>query len=202
MTARRKQNKASKPRVRKQHPLPKLSPEERADRDKRIAELAIKRPIGRPPKYETADEMRAAIDEYFQDCETSGRFPTVAGMQYHIRLYSNTIWDDISKRGEDFRDIAKAAQYRMQDWKFQAAASGMMNSTIFIVDAVNNHGYVNTRTESKNDNRNSGRLEIEAIAISLVRPDHTQPIIDVPKANPQISANDIDADSDNASDTE
>jgi len=203
MTASRAKRKQSKsPRLRKANVTPMITADELDARKEALRKIAGSTRMGRPPIYETAEELQAAIDNYFIVCEEKAFLPTVAGLQYHIGMYSGNIWDEIARRGDDFSSVAKGTLLRMQDYKFQAAASGAMDRSVYIFDAVNHHNHVNTRTESKNDNRNSGRLEIEAIAISLVRPDHTQPIIAVPKANPQISANDIEPDSGNANDVE
>ena len=48
--------------------------------------------------------------------------------------------------------------------KMQAAATGKMNPTIFIFDAVNNHGMINTRSDNKNQTDLSGGIKVEAVS--------------------------------------
>jgi len=186
-TKRRRNPKGRAPKVQ-----PQLTPEEIDERRETLKKIANTVRRGRPPIYDTAFQLQDAIDDYFQSCTDNGLLPTVAGMQYHIGMYGADIWEEIKRRGEGFSNVASATKLRMLDYKFQAAAAGAMDRGVYIFDAVNHHNHVNTRTESKNDNRNTGRLEIEAIAINLCRPEALPPasgqVIEAEIVNPQISA--------------
>ena len=198
MTARRNKKASKQPRLRKPSPQPAISPEELDARRETLKKIGACVRTGRPPIYETPEELQDAVDSYFAQCAEVGFLPTVAGLQYHIGMYSKDIWNEIERRGEEFSGVSKSTQLRMQDYKFQAAAAGAMDRSVYIFDAVNHHNHVNTRTESKNDNRNSGRTEIEAISIRLVSalpPSPSQPVIECDGTPlPQISATTEDSD--------
>jgi hypothetical protein len=112
---------------------------------------------GRPPKFKTAADLGEAIEDYFADCEKRERWPTVAGLQVALDLWGDNFLKEQARRGEEFSKIIKRARAKMFDEKFQAAASGRMDKTIFIFDAVNNHDHVNTRTDNKNKNEHTGK---------------------------------------------
>ena len=116
---------------------------------------------GRPPQFKDAKELAKAFDDYFKECEEKKEHPNVSGLQCFVELYSDNFFKEQARRGDDFSKTVKNCQRRMFDRKFQAAAKGEMNPTIFIFDAVNNHGMVNTKSENKNDTKISGSLDVK-----------------------------------------
>lgn len=110
----------------------------------------------RNPRYKTPEELEKKADEYFIHCKEAGEIPTMAGISYFTGFSSREAFTNQGKRNEKFLRTIKRAKLRMYDAKFQLAATGKMNATIFIFDAVNNHGMINRRSENKNNNNNSG----------------------------------------------
>ena len=41
---------------------------------------------GRPPKYETPEEMQKIIKEYFEECKAEGKYPTVSMMAFRLGM--------------------------------------------------------------------------------------------------------------------
>lgn len=42
--------------------------------------------VGRPRKYETAEEMQVIVNEYFEECEKGDEVPTVTGLAYYLNI--------------------------------------------------------------------------------------------------------------------
>lgn len=111
--------------------------------------MAKKNKIGRPPKYETPEDLQAKTDEYFEYCKKYDEIPNVLGYTVFLGFADRKSLLEQETRGEDFSHIIKKAKTRMYNEKLQGAMKGKLNPTIFIFDAVNNHGMINRRTEEK-----------------------------------------------------
>lgn len=118
--------------------------------------------MGRPPIYNTADELQERIDEYFDvqcsvnEKEIPGEIPNVLGLVVFLGFADRGSLLDYEKRSDEFSHTVKRAKARIYNTKMQLAMRGIVNPTIFIFDAVNNHGMVNTRSENKNDTNLTG----------------------------------------------
>ena len=60
--------------------------------------------FGRPPHYETANDLLEVCKEYFDSVtNSSGKCsPTITGLTFHVGFASRASWDDYEKRSEDF----------------------------------------------------------------------------------------------------
>jgi hypothetical protein len=66
---------------------------------------------GRPPKYETPDEMLAKVTEYFTKCFKRGKYtPTISGLTYFLGFESRASLDDYCKKSEEFSYIIHHAK--------------------------------------------------------------------------------------------
>ena len=118
---------------------------------------------GQPAYYKTPEQMQKKIDEYFKHCEENSLFPNVIGLSLFLGFAGRQSLKQYEDRDKKFFDTIKSAKDRCYESKYQAAARGEINTTIFIFDAVNNHGMVNTRSESKNENKHSGGVTVNLI---------------------------------------
>lgn len=62
---------------------------------------------GRPPHYETPEQLLDACTEYF-DLVTTGAgkcTPTITGLTFHVGFSSRSSWDDYCKKSEEFSYI-------------------------------------------------------------------------------------------------
>lgn len=78
---------------------------------------------GRPPKYETPEEMQKIIKEYFEECKSEGKYPTVSMMAFRLGMsrkalleYETSVENDEHLKQLDksvkvgFRNTIKAAK--------------------------------------------------------------------------------------------
>lgn len=87
--------------------------------------------FGRPPHYETAEQLLDACNEYFelQTNKTGKCKPTITGLTVHVGFASRSSWDDNSKRGEDFSYVIStvkqfvASCYEAQLYEFNYAGA-------------------------------------------------------------------------------
>jgi hypothetical protein len=69
---------------------------------------------GRPPEYETPEEMQVAIDEYFDNlCDTK---PTITGMVYSLGFCERTALDYYLKEKPAFCHTIKRAKMRIEEF--------------------------------------------------------------------------------------
>lgn len=68
------------------------------------------KPVGRPRKYATPEQMQAAIDEYFDTEEE----PTVTGLALHLGFTTRDALYSYHGYGTEFSDIVKRARLRVE----------------------------------------------------------------------------------------
>lgn len=141
---------------------PKLKPEDRKPRKSR----ATGKPIGRPPKFSTPEEMQPLIDKYFTKCDEGRKykfiFPKGAVVETLPISYTKeglahalgfdrrqTVSDYIKKAGFSFalsRAILKIAEQRMD-----LSLKKMIDPKMAQFDFINNQdGYVSQYNNSIN----------------------------------------------------
>lgn len=69
-----------------------------------------KRGAGRPPLYDTPDELAAAINDYFLE----EKQPTLAGLTYSLGFCDRSSLDNQGDRGEEYSYIIKKAKMYIQ----------------------------------------------------------------------------------------
>ena len=117
-------------------------------------------PAGRPPKYETPEQMQNIVDLYFLACkahqtgnaellvdlsvedlwivnEIDDEIPTVAGLAYTLNLTRQGLIEYSEK--DDFSDTVKRAKLRIEKSLEQRLAGGAPAGTIF--NLKNNFGW-------------------------------------------------------------
>lgn len=68
-------------------------------------------PAGRPPKFETPEEMQVSIDAYFASCDDDNP-PLISGLAYHLGMTT----ESLRRYGEDdeFSATVKRAKQRVE----------------------------------------------------------------------------------------
>lgn len=103
-----------------------------------------KQPVGRPPKFKTAEELNDAFlswkETFKLGGERFGEVPDVEGFCDYIDSYRELLME--YERKPDFSRTVKRIKNWMYFRKKQLAMAGKMNATVYIFDAKNNHGYV------------------------------------------------------------
>jgi hypothetical protein len=102
-------------------------------------------PAGRPPLYETPEEMQIGIDQYYAECKENEEPLTVSGLAYTLGMSTETLRAYGEKDG--FSATVNKAKQKVE----RSIESGMMrglNATGCIFNLKNNFGWKD-QTEQK-----------------------------------------------------
>lgn len=93
---------------------------------------------GRPPIFQTPDEMQEAIDAFYEECEQKKQHPTVSGLAYALGMTT----EGLRAYGErdEFSATVKAAKQRVEMAVEQSLLTGR-NATGAIFNLKNNFGW-------------------------------------------------------------
>ena len=75
-----------------------------------MSETKEKHAGGRPPKFESVEELEECINNYKDYLEESGKPPTMAGLAYYTNIDRQTLYN--YKKKDEFFDIIK----KFVDW--------------------------------------------------------------------------------------
>lgn len=101
---------------------------------------------GRPPRYETPQELEEECFKYLEHCIKKDEKPTITGMTLFVGFSSRSSWDDYKKR-EGFEYIVKRAKLTIEN-------SYEVSGTTFDMFALKNMGWKD-KTEVSNTNINT-----------------------------------------------
>ena len=103
--------------------------------------------VGRPPMFNTAEEMQVKIDEYFEllyvedkDKDTSKHFdntPTITGLALYLGFSCRQSMYEYEEKGE-FTDTVKKARARVENWYEKCLLTRNATGPIF---ALKNQGW-------------------------------------------------------------
>lgn len=109
-------------------------------------------PGGRPPKFETPEDLEARVEEYKAAFKPGGMFegdiPDVEHFCEFVDSYRDLLSAYESKK--EYSDTIKRLKNFMYNRKKQLAMTNKLNATVYIFDAKNNHGYKD-QSEIKSD---------------------------------------------------
>ncbi len=106
---------------------------------------------GRPPIFNTPDELQERIDDYKRYLKTSGKPPTIAGLAYYTGIDRQTLYNYKSK-DEFFDTIKTFVQWVLMNYEEQAVDKGNAG----IIFLLKNYGY-----QDKQETEISGGLGLE-----------------------------------------
>jgi hypothetical protein len=124
-------------------------------------------PAGRPRKFNTVEELRNKINEYFDWCDSEKREIitekgitiilkpyTVSGLCLYLDICRDTLleWE---KNVEEFSDTIKKAKIRIENFIEEKSITGYLNPTVSIFNLKNNFGW-----KDKQEVEQSGGLNI------------------------------------------
>jgi len=92
------------------------------------------RPVGRPPKYATPDEMDKAVEDYFTKMLVAERPPTMAGLTLHLGFLDEQSLRDQEARkeyGAEFAWILKKAVMKLRMSHEERLFGGNPTGSIF-----------------------------------------------------------------------
>ena len=93
--------------------------------------MSEKHPGGRPPKYETVEELEKIIYEYFDECKKEKRPYTMSGLAYALGVDRRTLLN-YSKDEKFFPTIKRAKEFVEQSLEEKLiSTSGVATGIIF-----------------------------------------------------------------------
>jgi len=117
--------------------------------------------VGRPPKYETVEEMQSVIDTYFETSAFTGAedakvfSPTIAGLAYALDLSRQGLLEYQGK--PEFSDTIRKAKQRVEIALEQRLYAAAPVGTIF--NLKNNFGWKD-KSEQELSGANGGALTL------------------------------------------
>ena len=106
---------------------------------------------GRKPIFKSVDELKKLIENYFDDCKTRERPPTIAGLAYWLDVDRQTIYN-YGKKDEFFGTIKRARDRIIMNIEEELVVKGN-SGTIFL---AKNYGYTD-----KQEVEHSGGIDIK-----------------------------------------
>ena len=103
---------------------------------------------GRPPKYNTAEEMQEKIDNYFKECDYNNKPYTVTGLALALDLDRKSILNYSEK--EEFFHTIKKAKLKVENYLEERLINDT-STTGIIFNLKNNYGW-----KDKQENINVG----------------------------------------------
>lgn len=113
-------------------------------------------PAGRPLKFNTAEEMQKAVDEYLKE----NNIPTISGLAYYLGFESRQSFYDYEERDE-FSYTIKRCRLFMESW-YEARLQG--NSPAGSIFWLKNAGWTD-KQEIEQKTEISGSLTYSGIEI-------------------------------------
>lgn len=112
-------------------------------------------PAGRPLKFETPEELQAAVDAYFESL-AEGEPPTVSGLAYHLDVDTKTIRNYEGR--EEFFPTVKRAKQRIEMHLERCLYGNSVTGLIF--NLKNNFGWKDKTEQDVNANIHGGVLAV------------------------------------------
>lgn len=94
---------------------------------------------GRPLKYKSVEEMEAAIENYFLECEEKGKPLTVSGLAYALGTNRQTLINYEEK--DAFVDTIKKAKAKIELFNEEMLYNKDVSTTGVIFNLKNNYGW-------------------------------------------------------------
>lgn len=119
--------------------------------------------MGRPAKYQTAEELQAAIDAYVESLEED-KTPTLSGLAYALGFTSRQSLYDYAERGEDFSYPIKRIVLKIESIYESNLMNGKAN-TAGVIFWLKNRGWKDTHTH-EDVTAKPRRIEVEFVEAS------------------------------------
>lgn len=112
----------------------------------------LKIKMGRPLKYQNAQELENEINQYFKMCQHERQIPGICGLANYLGLSRNTLlrYEKDSDK-EDYNEVIERARTTIESVNEQILYSKNNSGAIFIMK--NNFGY-NAEQKTHNVNEN------------------------------------------------
>lgn len=111
---------------------------------------------GRPPEFETPEQLQIIVDKYLDHCKSTPEKPTIAGLAYYTGLDRKTIYN-YEKKDEFFHIIKKARDFILYRLEVLMCDEGKAGQ----IFTAKQYGYVD-----KQDMNIGGQAETPLIVIN------------------------------------
>jgi len=109
---------------------------------------------GRPPKYESPEELEKAVELYFSECEEKDEVPLLSGLALSLGFASRqSLWDYAKK--EQFSYILEHAKLVCEHELNLRGLTNKVNSNMAKMNLASSYGF-----SDKQQVEHSGRQEI------------------------------------------
>ena len=118
--------------------------------------MSFKNLGGRPLKYETKEDLQAAIDKYWQYCEEQKKVPCIAGLAYYIGVDRHTVYN--YEKNDKFFHTIKIARDKIL-YKLEESVCNTNSIAAGKIFVMKNYGYTDkqelelTKKLSKDDEK-------------------------------------------------
>lgn len=106
---------------------------------------------GKPPYFNSVDEMGTKISQFFEDCYTEKIKATITGLTLYLGFQSRSSLDDYATKNDEYSYIIKRAKLAVEN-------SYEMSGQMFDIFALKNMGW-----KDKSETELSGGLQIQQI---------------------------------------
>lgn len=113
--------------------------------------------VGRPLKFESAEQMQELIDDYFEECDLKSEIYTITGLAMALDTDRATLVRYSAK--DEFYNTIKKAKQKVEQQMVSRALKGEYNSAVSIFLMKNNFGYTD-KVEVKVDNEEDDPITI------------------------------------------
>lgn len=114
-------------------------------------------PAGRPPIFNTAEEMQQAVDNYFAECVADDDIVTVCGLALALGMTRETLCS--YGKNDKFSDTVKIAKMRVENY-IEKRLMGTGNATGAIFNLKNNFGWKDRSEIDQTTNLNVSSVEL------------------------------------------
>ena len=125
-------------------------------------------PAGRPPMFNSPEEMQPKIDAYFAQCDIGAKPFTVPGLAYALGFSDRHSLHDYAAK-EEFTATIKGALLRIETQRSEKLVAGVGNVTGMIFDLKNNFGWKD-KQEMEHSGPDGGPISIKTIERVVVDP--------------------------------
>jgi hypothetical protein len=121
---------------------------------------------GRPPMYESTDDMMAKIQEYFTKCYKRGKFtPTISGMTFYLGFQSRASLDDYCNKSDEFAYIIHHAKRFIESCYENQLYTNASSGAVFALKNMGWKDKTETDITSGGEKLDLSKLSDEELAI-------------------------------------
>ena len=95
---------------------------------------------GRPPKWNTPEELQKDIDKYFEECKKTKEPLTITGLAIALDTYRDVLIDYQEK--DEFSNTIKKAKLKIENFAEKQLYNKDVPTTGVIFNLKNNYGWV------------------------------------------------------------